>query len=85
MKGSMRKKSANEHIHSASFYQPEFNIGDSVFIWGTVDEIKIDANGVWYTVLLQNTDETTSVFPVTIHCAEVFSTGMKMNGGEGIK
>lgn len=81
MKGFMRKKSEHENTHSASSYQPEFGIGDSVFIWGTVDKIKIDADGVWYRVLLRNTDAITSVVPVTIHGSEVFSTGMKMNGG----
>ena len=81
MKGFMRKKSENEHTHPASSYQPEFGVGDSVFIWGTVDRIKIDADGVWYRVLLRNTDAITSVYPVTIHGSEVFSTGTKMNGG----
>ena len=82
MKGFMQKKSENEHTHSASFYRPDFGIGDSVFVWGTVREIKIDANGVWYTVLLQ---DTKSALPITIHGSEVFPTGLKTNGGEGIE
>lgn len=92
MKGFMRKKAENEHTHSASYYQPEFGIGDPVFVWGTVNEIKIDTDGVWYTVRLRNTKETVSVLPmtistlpITIHGTEVFPTGMKMNGEEGIK
>jgi len=48
MKGFMRKKSEHEHTHSSSSYQPEFGIGDSVFIWGTVYKIKIDADGVCF-------------------------------------
>lgn len=95
MKGFMRKKSENEHTHSASFYRPEFGIGDFVFIWGQVEKIQINEDGVWYTVQLERTGgDDLSVPPhgisgqsrfITIHGSEVFPAGLKTNDGEGIK